>query len=361
MIAQQPRGVEPASLDLSSLIDASKTPGIQYLAVNATGVVAAHIAGWSDIRSKQPMDRATTMMAYSMSKTVTAAAVLQLVERRQVELDEPVARYLPESPYGPDVRVGELLTHTGGVPNPIPLRWVHPVAEHGRFDEDAAFAAVLRAHPRLSHRPGTRYAYSNIGYWMLGKIVERVTDLPFTSYVTTHILEPLEIAPAELGYTVTAPEHHATGYLEKYSMVNLLKRWLVDSDLIGDYEGRWLRIEGHYPNGPAFGGLVGTAGGFGRFLQDQLRPHSALFGDATRAAFYAPQRTRAGKPIPMTLGWHHGEANGTPFFFKEGGGGGFHCMMRVYATRGVASVAMTNATGFDVRACLDAVDPHIVM
>jgi CubicO group peptidase (beta-lactamase class C family) len=254
-----------------------------------------------------------------------------------------------------------LLTHTGGVPNPIPLRWVHPVAAHDRFDEDAAFQTVLRAHPRLSHRPGTRYAYSNIGYWMLGKIVERVSGRPFTGYVATHILQPLGITAADLGYALSGPERHAVGYLERYSLANLLKHWLIDGDLIGDYEGRWLRIESHYPNGPAFGGLVGTARGFARFLQDQLCPHSVLFSDATRAAFYAPQCTRTGKAIPMTFGWHIGEANAVRFFFKEGGGGGFHSMMRLYATRGVASVVMTNATNFDVAGCLNHVDRQITV
>jgi D-alanyl-D-alanine carboxypeptidase len=62
----------------------------------------------------------------------------------------------------------------------------------------------------------------------------------------------------------------------------------------------------------------------------------------------------------VTLGWHVGETDGVPFFFKEGGGGGFHSMMRVYKTRGVASVVMTNATNFNVARCLDSIDRHIV-
>ena len=59
----------------------------------------------------------------------------------------------------------------------------------------------------------------------------------------------------------------------------------------------------------------------------------------------------------MTLGWHVGAAGGSPFFFKEGGGGGFHCMMRVYPAARIASVAMANATGVDVRGLLDRMDP----
>jgi D-alanyl-D-alanine carboxypeptidase len=58
----------------------------------------------------------------------------------------------------------------------------------------------------------------------------------------------------------------------------------------------------------------------------------------------------------MTLGWHVGELDGARFFYKEGGGGGFHAMMRLYPAAGIGTVVMTNATQFDVRQVLDATD-----
>jgi CubicO group peptidase (beta-lactamase class C family) len=155
---------------------------------------------------------------------------------------------------------------------------------------------------------------------------------------------------------VPDPAAHAHGYLEKYSFMNLIKGVVIEREYIGGYEGPWLRIQDHYLNGPAFGGLVGTARGFGKFLQDQLRPHSRLFGDATRDLFYAPQRTRAGETIPMTLGWHVGSLDGVRAYYKEGGGGGFHCLMRLYPARGLGTVVMTNATGLDVFGVLNALD-----
>jgi D-alanyl-D-alanine carboxypeptidase len=341
---------------LQDLVDRGKTPGIQYVAVDAAGSICACAVGWADLRSRRPMELSTTMMAYSMSKTITAVAVLQLIERGVITLDAPITRYLPRSPYGDRVTVAELLTHTAGVPNPIPLRWVHPVSEHDGFDEHATLSAIWRDHPHLARTPGTRYAYSNIGYWMLGAVVEHVAEAPFTAYVRTRILDPLDIAPAELGYTVPDPTHHATGYLERWSFANLLSRWLLDTRLLGDYDGSWRRIADHYPNGPAFGGLVGTARAFGVFLQDQLRPHSVLLNDSTRALLYTTQQTRAGSVVPMTLGWHVGHPSGTSFFFKEGGGGGFHCLMRTSVARGIASVVMTNATNIDVMRCLNTAD-----
>lgn len=65
---------------LRGLTATSKVPGIQYVVVSSVGVLFEHTSGWADIRGRLPVDAATTMMAYSMSKTITAAAVLQLVE-----------------------------------------------------------------------------------------------------------------------------------------------------------------------------------------------------------------------------------------------------------------------------------------
>jgi CubicO group peptidase (beta-lactamase class C family) len=249
---------------LDELVRDAKIPGIQYLVVAPEQTVFEYAAGWADIAGRRRLNAATTMMAYSMSKTITAAAVLQLVEAQKVKLDDPIDVYLESQPYGPDVTVRQLMSHTSGIPNPIPLRWVHPAARHDAFDERAELASVLLEHPKLSFPPGTKYRYSNIGYWLLGCIVERASGEPFPSYVREHILQPLGITPQELGYV--APDYR----------------------------------NDHYVNGAAFGGLVGNAGGFGKFLQDQLRPHSALFVDATRQLFYTPQRTKKGKSIqPM--------------------------------------------------------------
>jgi len=350
-----------AATVLGDVVRRSKTPGLQYVVVDAASIRFEYAGGSADLETARSMTAGTSMMAYSMSKTITAAAVLQLVEAGALGLDDPLARHVDGQPYGGEVTVRQLLSHTGGIPNPIPLRWVHAVAAHGTFDESVALAAVLRDHPRLRFAPGTKFAYSNIAYWLLGRIVERASGRPFTAYVTDHVLRPLDINADEVGYTIVNPATHASGYLERFSLMNLVSPWLIDDALIGRAAGRWVQIRGHYLNGPAFGGLVGTARGFAAFLQDQLRDHSRLFGDATRAVFCSPQRTTRG-PIAMTPGWHVGAttAGDARFLYKEGGGGGFQCMMRLYLAAGIGTVVMTNATACDVRRLLDAVDPQFL-
>jgi D-alanyl-D-alanine carboxypeptidase len=341
---------------LDSIVRGSHTPGLQFVVVTAAGSVFEYIGGSADLARRRPMGSGTTMMAYSMSKTFTAAAVLQVIDSQHLSLDESIDRFLDFSPYGPEVTIRRLLAHTAGVPNPIPLAWIHPADAHEPFDEHAALAKVLRRYNRLVFAPGTRYGYSNIGYWLLGEFVQRVTGVAFTSYVVQHVLQPLGVTPQELGYEILSLSEHARKYLEKYSLMNLFKRLLVDQELIGSYFGRWLEIYPHSPDGAAFGGLVGTTRGVAKFLQDQLRSQSVLFRDSTRREFYAQQHTNDGALVPTSLGWHVGSLHEKRFYFKEGGGGGFHCMMRLYPGSGIGTVVMTNATGFNVRNLLDSTD-----
>src|SRR5690349_14081756 len=118
----------------------------------------------------------------------------------------------------------------------------NPTATRPAFAEQAALKRVVGRNSRLAFSPGSKFAYSNIGYWLLGAIVEQLSGDPFTSCVTNRVLRPLGIPAGELSYAIENPALHATGYLERWSFFNLVKRWLIDRDLIGEYQGSWLRI-----------------------------------------------------------------------------------------------------------------------
>ena len=343
--------------DVLNQFAGSQVPGLQYLLAGAEGTPFEYAGGWADIQNRKAMALDITLMAYSMTKTFTAVAVLQLVEQGKLGLDNEIDRYLPDIPYGGHhITIRQLLDHTSGIPNPIPLRWVHLAEEDANFDEDAALAGVLRDHPTLAFKPGQKFAYSNIGYWLLGKIVEQVTGQSYPDHVRANVLLPLGLSAQEMDFVIPDPARHANGYLAKYSLMNLMKGFVTDSRFWGDYESAWLRLKSHHLNGPAFGGLVGTARSFTRFLQDQLRIESVLFGPETKRLLETQQTDSAGKPIPMTLGWHIGTTSGTAYFFKEGGGGGFHSEMRLYPMKGIASVVMVNSTEFDSSRFLNRVD-----
>jgi CubicO group peptidase (beta-lactamase class C family) len=123
---------------LDARVARSIAPGLQYVVVDSSGVRIDYAGGWADIGGGRPMDLRTSMMAYSMSKTITAAAVLTLVAAGRVGLDDAAERYVPDIPYGAGVTIRGLLSHTAGIPNPMPLAWVHPAETHETFDERSA-------------------------------------------------------------------------------------------------------------------------------------------------------------------------------------------------------------------------------
>ena len=337
-------------------LEENEFPGIQYLVVDKDTTLFSYAGGIADIAATRAMRDNTTMMIYSMTKTITAAAVLLLVERGEIALEDPVTRYLPDIPYGKEVKIRHLLSQTSGIPNPIPLRWIHLAEEHAHFDQQAALREILEENPELDFTPGDRFAYSNISYWLLGYVIEKASGTGYEEYVRQNVFRKLAIPEAEIGFVIPSPEHHAKGYLPKWSLMNIFKSFVVDSRFAGDYEENWLHVYDHYLNGPSFGGVIGTAHAIGIFLRDQLQDTSRLVSPETKALFFQQQKDNQGQPIPMTLGWHIGSVDGVQFFFKEGGGGGFRSEMRIYPSAGIASVVMVNNASFNPGAFLKNVD-----
>jgi len=334
-------------------------PGLQYVVVDRGSIVFEHSAGMSDIEQKTPLSLSQTMAAFSMTKTLTAIAVLQLVENRKIHLDDQATEYF-KHPYDSEITIKQLLNHTSGIPNPIPLKWVHLSENHPGFDEQKELTRVLKENPNSGSLPGTKYKYSNIGYWLLGKVIEKASGKKYDEYVTENIFMPLGLTPDEIGFLIKNENNHSKGYLKKWSFMNFLGRFVIDGSVLGNYEGRWLHIKNVYVNGPSFGGAIGSARAFGRILQDLLSEPSKLLGASAKQLLYSQQQIESGKKIEMTLGWHIGQLNNLTYYYKEGGGAGFRSEMRIYPESGLASVLMTNRTSFNSNKILSDLDTYFI-
>lgn len=341
---------------LEGFIADRNTPGLQYAIFDAHNSLFEFNGGLADIKNGKSMTPETTLMAYSMTKTITAATVLILAHERLIDLEAPIQEYLPDFPYGDKVLVRHLLSQTSGLPNPIPLRWVHLAGMHERFNEKSALEHVATENPDLSFAPGEKYAYSNLSYWYLGQLISRVSGISYQEVLKRKLFTPLEISENEMNFVISNVPWHSKGYLKKWSFMNFLKGFLTDSKFFGEYEDGWLEVLPHYPNGPAFGGIIGSAAGFKKFLQDQLQARSRLLGSDTKDLFYSQQQSNRGEAVAMTLGWHIDELDGIRYFYKEGGGAGYHSEMRIYPSKGTGSVILTNSTGFNTRKSLSRVD-----
>ncbi|MFC9285869.1 serine hydrolase domain-containing protein [Streptomyces sp. NPDC057052] len=150
-------------------------------------------AGVHDLASGRPADPRARFRAGSVTKVVTAAAVLKLAARGEIDLDRPVQRYLPGL-LGRDFRpvtVRQLLNHTSGIPAGDGLGDTFAELYAHRFDTLTPRAVVASAAAKgPEFRPGRKQHYLNINYTILGLLIERVTGRPYASAATGLVLAP---------------------------------------------------------------------------------------------------------------------------------------------------------------------------
>ena len=147
--------------------------------------------GMADVGKAAPVSPTTILRLGSVTKPFTAIAILQLVEAGKLKLDDPLSRYVPGVPQGDRIRISHLLSHTSGVPDFIPI-------------EDA------KRSP-LEFEPGERINYTNNGYSLLGRVVEKVSGQAWDEYLRDHIFAPLGMKSTGYDKTADLPGR-ATGY-----------------------------------------------------------------------------------------------------------------------------------------------------
>lgn len=236
----------------------------------------------------------------SITKPVTAAALMLLVEQGKVSLNDPVKLYLPGFAGGDrnKVLVRDLLTHTSGLPDMLPenidLRRAHaPLSEF-----------VQRTYKTpLLYAPGTQFRYQSMGILLAGEIVEKITGMRLRDYIKANIFEPLEMRHSALGlggmriedtvHAWTAPE--ADG---------------ADTERFGPNSPYW-RDMGH-----PWGGMHSTTSDLAKLLTVFLNGGSygskRVFSPATVKAMTSDQNQRLN--APWGLGWALGRSLAWNFF-----------------------------------------------
>lgn len=168
-----------------------EVPGVA-VAIWADGHETHACHGVTNIDNPLPVDRDTMFVLGSVSKTFTASALMCLVAERKVDLDAPVQRYVPEfalaDPEAAErITVLQLLNHTAGFATRLG-------AETGEGDGALAEYVTAIAEAELLAPPGARASYSQIGFNLLGRVIEKVTGLTFEQAVQSLLLRPLGLS-----------------------------------------------------------------------------------------------------------------------------------------------------------------------
>src|SRR5919112_2069143 len=165
-------------------------PGLALAVVRDGRVLKERGYGLASVELEVPASPATVFEIGSVSKQITAACVMLLVEEGKVGLDDPVSKYIAESPEGwRGVTVRHLLTHTSGIKNYNGLAGFE-LTEHLTRAE---FVKRIGAHPPL-FAPGEAHSYGNVNYSLLGYVVEQASGKPYWQFVAERIFKPLGMA-----------------------------------------------------------------------------------------------------------------------------------------------------------------------
>ena len=100
---------------LTEQVESNKTPSVQYLYFDADSIIKSFQMGLADIAKKKEVDLSVTYNAYSVTKTFTSLAILQLHGKGIIDINKPVSQYLPESAYGTEINVKQLLNNRTGM------------------------------------------------------------------------------------------------------------------------------------------------------------------------------------------------------------------------------------------------------
>jgi len=232
--------------------------------VARNGVIVAHRAfGWADLDNHIRFDPETICQLASVTKPVTAAAAMILVEEGRLGLDDPVERYLPAfrkqqlaaagKPLGHRaITVRQLLTHTSGLPRDVPSRKVPPAMHREWLGRRLADIGDEAARMDLLFEPGSRFQYSNAGIATMGRVVEAASGQAFDQFVKTRLFDRLGMRESTFQPPASAARRVAALYVDRDGPSELAYRY--------DPE---FRITNPAPNG----GLFSTAREMAAFAQ----------------------------------------------------------------------------------------------
>jgi CubicO group peptidase (beta-lactamase class C family) len=302
-------------------------PGLAAAVVNAGGRAEVVTGGLADVRARRPVTVSTTFLWFSMTKIATATAAMMLANRGAVDPDVPVIEHVPELRvlHGPGslITARHLLSHSSGLANPPPVRWVRPA---GAPPPDARefLARLLQRHRRLRFRPGQAAAYSNLGYLVLGELIAACAGQPCCEFIRRELLAPLGMSRTGFEHA-QAPADMATGYWRLPPGGQTALRLLLPPGIVGQRAGGLVAFRPFYVNGPPCGGLVGDVQDAARVLALHLGDGAAGGRRLLSAESTAAMRTLTIKGTKLTTGlgcWRRHEADDGSGMVEQLGGGG---------------------------------------
>ncbi|ANF98814.1 hypothetical protein AR543_13790 [Paenibacillus bovis] len=261
-------------------------PGASIAIVHGKKMIYAKGYGKAD-RAGKPVTPTTSFVIGSMSKTVTAAAIMQLAEQKKIRLDDPVQQYLPwfrlaDEQALQQITIADLLHQTSGLPQVDGIKAI----TQGSGSLEQHIRSLQNVSPQST--PGHTFEYSNLNYNILGGIVEAISGQTYEDYISSHIFQPLNMSHSY------ASRQQAQLAGEEYQGYQPILGWMLPT--------AQLEHSGTVPSGY----LMSSAEDMAHFLIAQMNKgqfgSNRLLSPASIAAMHAPA-SDMGEGAHYAMGW----------------------------------------------------------
>jgi len=359
-----------AYLDNLTGHNSDSPPGVSLVVVKDGEIVYQKGFGMADGPKNIPATADTVYNTWSMVKAMTAAAVLQLQEQGLLNIDDPVADYLPffEVQYPSEdseiVTIRHLMNHSSGLSNNVPevFKWIH-------FDGDLEWNQTelikekLPDYNELAYKPGSEAIYTNVGYMVLVAIIEAVSGQTYQQYMIDHIFKPLEMKDTNWTYTEATIDREAAGSSPSVDFQALMLPLLLDGTqmdaIIRERDDGVIWFNRVYTEQKGPTGPISTAADMSRFIMAilnegeldgqrilseesvvlMINENHVLPGNSPEARSYKDY-----EQMYHGLGWYVVKDPELVFIAHSGGGPGFASDMRLYPDRELGMVVIANGT-----------------
>ncbi len=323
--AAAPAGaVDPAAVRgrVAAMLKDRGLVGLSVAVVENGATVLAEGFGVKSIAAGGPVAADTMFAVGSITKQFTAACILLLAEDGRLAVTDKVAKYYPGLTRAADITLLDLMNHVSGYADYYPLDFVdRPMARPTPSDE-----VIRRFGTRpLDFEPGSRYSYSNTGYLILGRIVEKVSGQRYGDFLKKRILDPVGMA-----HTAYQPDPLSPGCARGH-----MSFWLGGPEIVPLEGEGWVAAAGALFSTPADLAAWDLALVDGRVL----KPESFKL-------MTAPRRLNGGGVSNYGCGLAMGARGGTAFLSHTGAVNGFHALNIVVPSTRSAAILFSNLSSY---------------
>jgi CubicO group peptidase (beta-lactamase class C family) len=307
-------------------------PGASVMVIRDGAVVYKNAFGLANLEDRIPASTATNYRLASVTKQFTAMAIMILSDRKLLSYDDPLTKFFPVfPPYGKQITIRRLLTHTSGMLAYEDL--IPPGTTLALKDRDVLNLLAGQDHTYFA--PGTEYRYSNSGYAHLALIVETVAGMPFARFLQKNMFEPLHMNDSvayEPGISTVA--RRAFGYTVKGKSFEETDQSLTSS-VLGD------------------GGVYSS-------VEDLFKWDQALYGEklvrtSSLDEAFTPARLNDGRATRYGFGWEIGEYRGLRTVRHSGHTVGFSTAVARFPAKRFTVIVLVNRSDIDTLALADQI------